>query len=307
MTKTRDQTAVIPKIALGNTEAAKVEVKEATSDTEAVMPLSIRSKAHIKHGSTDSGRSGIVWSAVVEQFSELAQEIAGPKTSPKLSKLGRTSTAASELLDISASTDTVEIGAESLLQDLPTSHDANTASSSAGGPTPPEKVAAFDAESSSKSAREEIRRSETEPPSLPKMSSSSSNDLVSILKRTKSEANLGEPASTSTSTVSKRTWASNSKLSTARTRVVRIQSQAANVEGDYADFLKRASMIGKSKSSDDEDNDDIAETGSKYSKRSTGSKGGVENGLYRRGSMSSIVSRLTIATVGGASIKDMSR
>ena len=66
-------------------------------------------------------------------------------------------------------------------------------------------------------------------------------------------------------------------------------------------------MIGKIKSSDDEDSGEVAETGSKYSKRSAGSKGGVENGLYRRGSMSSIVSRLTIATVGGASIKDMSR
>lgn len=93
-----------------------------------------------------------------------------------------------------------------------------------------------------------------------------------------------------------------------RVRVVRIishhedldDSANKNVEGDYAKFLRRSSMHPGKVADDAEDDDSSPPT-----PKST--KSGIENGLYRRGSMRSIHSGLTIATVGGVSIKDMSR
>ena len=90
-------------------------------------------------------------------------------------------------------------------------------------------------------------------------------------------------------------------------RTVRVQSHHADLmsaTGDYANFLKRASKHAMFADDEEADGDDPASDKHSIKSRHSG-KSGIENGCFRRGSMSSIKTGKTIATIG--TVKDMSR
>jgi hypothetical protein len=171
--------------------------------------------------------------------------------------------------------------------------------------SPPTKSAASESSASPPS------QSPTAPlsPIKLKRRSKSTPQLHSILKRGESSGTASDAASPGSASTKSRPWARKAG------RSVRVQSQrASKVEGDYAAFLKRASRAGGFGNTFNEMDLDAASDTDKQSVRSGRSvnsrysgKSGIENGCFRRGSMSSIKTGRTIATVGGVSVKDMSR
>lgn len=293
-----------------------------------------------KRRSTDSSTSGIVWSAVVEKFSEMAQEIAG-KVSPKPGERRSNLSISDRRASIQTTTYTVRpakaldkitspireeepdaadygaSGADSIATDLPqsVSTQSELATMSLPYTSPLPKIISSDSSASPESSA--VHNAPLSPIKL-KRRSTTTAALQSILKRgehsrSASDADAASPDTGTGSSLSARPWARKAG------RSVRVQSHhATNVEGDYAAFLKRASRAGGFGNTFDKMRDEFQGEGSDKqsvlsgrSGRSVNSrysgKSGIENGCFRRGSMSSIKTGRTICTVGGVSVKDMSR
>ncbi|KAK9898614.1 hypothetical protein P389DRAFT_36140 [Cystobasidium minutum MCA 4210] len=283
-------------------------------------------KAH--RNSADSSMSGIVWSAVVEKFSEMAQEIAGGKASNMRETGGsslaaphagtKPSTLASSMVAISESSaspppshskDPENIVDDQEVDIPPVSKDDKLSA----------KVDAEEVLTDSPDAAVTVSNSpaETDPGPL---ASSSSETLIegspvrALRRRSKSFTAISIMKKPSKDAESHGTVTNGSIFKSGkydvvklkRGRTVRVQSHhATNVEGDYAAFLKEAT--GEDKSSKDGDASSLKSGKSGRSGKAWSTKSGVENGCFRRGSMRSIKTGKTIATVGDVPIRDLSR
>ena len=293
-----------------------------------------------KRKSTDSSTSGIVWSAVVEKFSEMAQEIAGNASPKKGERRSNLSVASTIRSDRRASVQTVastirpsktlgnvtspireeeldesdfgvsvsESVTTAFPQSMSTEADLPVFSLVTTSPRP-QKKASLDISSDSSASPPSGSPTAAIDLNRLKRRSKSTPQLHSILKRGESSGTASDIVSSRASVLS-RPWARKAG------RSVRVQShRASNVEGDYAAFLKRASRAGcygntfdgmPGDASSDKQSVRSRKSGRSVNSRHSG-KSGIENGCFRRGSMSSIKTSRTIATVGGVSVKDMSR
>ena len=323
-------------------QAADQPAKAAAS-VPAAVPRSLAAPAasrHLRGMSTDtinSMNSGIVWSAVVEKFSEMAEEIAGkPKSALKHSNLaseaapssaplmaeipvnasrdkksprkhepaklddveevGPTGTA-TPLLALSATLDDLAQLGSAVEMTSPFSQSegkivdaADDSAAIVPSVASPSQYSQTLGSPRSQTGSDDESDAQSQLPLSPvKMKRRSKSLLASAMrKRTEDDEDEDDTASLHPDGASRKF--------ARKARNVRIVS--THVEGDYAAFLQ------ETKEKQNESPKDI-ETASKISKMSKGT--GVENGLFRRGSMRSILTGKTIATVGGVSVKDLSR
>jgi hypothetical protein len=302
---------------------------EARDTVSSALPVAAQKKLH--RNSADSSRSGIVWSAVVERFSEMAQEIAG-NGSPLLARQqsAQTSEAKEQLSGEITTPPNKELGDDSLAhantvenKETSTRRDEPPQVAPESNLDIPDGVVNTDALTKlhdaimldSPMSEPTIPQKELNEKILPMASRRRSRSLPLVSAMKSGTERAGERESIADDNDESR----DSKLK--RTRTVRVQSHHAKVEGDYADFLKKAQDVKSIK----EDNDGAS---AKSGRTDHSGKSGVENGLFRfvkedhtpmlkdlsnaqssrrRGSMRSILTGKTIATVGDVSIRDLSR
>lgn len=243
-----------------------------------------------RRNSADSMVSHIVWSAVVEKFSEMAQEIAGLEGNPeKISRHnGKSETAVSgeqsqndTVPDSSAlePQDAKSLSAEPIQSDI----DLQSPDSPDDTVKSPNDVQMDDAAAKALGAKSEPDLSGPSATSVtllavPLTKGSKSPATSSIMKQG-SGTGLVDEGNVSDTPSGKGNKYKVIKLK--RGRTVRVQSHHAsvNVEGDYAAFLKKA--IGKHEKDSDATSVKSGKSNRSGKSGAWSTKSGVENGCFR--------------------------
>lgn len=278
-----------PKVSEADTPSDSVKAQDGSTAAANIKAK----KAH--RNSTDSSMSGIVWSAVVEKFSEMAQEIAGEK--PSASSSNRLAAPHATIKSSALSVSSVAISSESsytiseAASDSGAEKTTNSVNPSPGSPEDKdEEQDTLDSDdhasppgtlntSPKVSVVIEATKSLSEVLNLPPIKRRSKSFVAtSIMKKPTKPVAEEVPASDSSSYQS----GAYTVIKLRRGRTVRVQSHhAVNVEGDYAAFLAKASG-GEKRGRDDGDTLSLKSGKSNRSGRSAWStKSGVENGCFR--------------------------
>lgn len=260
----------------------------------------------VHRNSAESSMSGIVWSAVVEKFSEMAQEIAGGKANTAKESEGTSLAAPQALIKPSSLANSVVVGPQSSDSSFGTEETKLPASFSQHAPEspaailPPSEIAEVDAKAvltegsgsaltltskSAEDASQDLHSSESSEtldeaaPIKTLKRRSKSFTAISIMKKpSKDLAPTTDNADGSSFKSGK-----YDVIKLKRGRTVRVQSHHANVhvEGDYAAFLREAT--GGDEDSRGEGDASSLKSGksNRSGKSAWSSKSGVENGCFR--------------------------
>lgn len=259
-----------------------------------IVPATLHRPHHRRVPSAESATSGIVWSAVVEKFSEMAQEIAGRGSpAPQAPSANLRAPAAKRTLINRAISDSPNNANRDLHLVANVTRDSNIAPSSKQSGEVPQSVQT----EYPRSTVTDTLPTAVSPLSLKGASAPDSSMGESLSSNMLSEGAISPnpesesavvPTSIMKNSSSSGSYADNElpmsvttgRAKVKRARTVRVQSHHANVEGDYADFLKKAS--GRPLTKDGPDSGSLRSGRSGRSGKSARSgKSGVENGMYR--------------------------
>lgn len=261
----------------------------------------------VHRNSAESSMSGIVWSAVVEKFSEMAQEIAGGKANTAKESEGASLAAPQALIKPSSLANSVVVGPQSSdtssdneETDLPASSSQHASESPAAISLPSEMaeldaakaVLTDDSESgltltskSAEDASQDLQGSgssgtlDDAAPIKALKRRSKSFTAISIMKKpSKDLAPTNDNADGSSFRSGK-----YDVIKLKRGRTVRVQSHHANVhvEGDYAAFLRKATGGDEDRKGEGDASSLKSGKSNRSGKSAWSTKSGVENGCFR--------------------------